>query len=206
MATFPLLTNTTLISLHLWWFATHQRRIIISIYHSIDIWEEFSTTGVFSTENRSAYRRRWENYRWCDALIWIKFKSPIRADEPRLLRRIYVNIYQWARGLYAHAHPHKMKSPSASCSLPSKCTTTQYHATINFVRERIMPQSITCKNQLGQNNQCLYSCHTYLYVWTQLFTYHAYMHKWRLNEMTRQSTLMVWEGIWYENGYDNQLW
>ena len=71
-----------------------QRRIIISIYHSIDIWEEFSTTGVFSTENRSAYRRRWENYRWCDALIWIKFKSPIRADEPRLLRRIYVNIYQ----------------------------------------------------------------------------------------------------------------
>ena len=85
--------TTTLISLHLWWFATHQRRIIISIYHSIDIWEEFSTTGVFSTENRSAYRRRWENYRWCDALIWIKFKSPIRADEPRLLRRIYV--YTW---------------------------------------------------------------------------------------------------------------
>ena len=41
----------------------HTSAAIISIYHSIDIWEEFSTTGVFSTENRSAYRRRWENYR-----------------------------------------------------------------------------------------------------------------------------------------------
>ena len=112
-----------------------------------------------------------------------------------LMSLVYCAVYTWIYiRLYSHAHPHKMKSPSASCSLPSKCTTTQYHATINFLRERIMPQSITCNNQLGQYNQCLYSWHTYLYVWTQLFTYHAYMHKWRLNEMTRQSTLMVWEG------------
>ena len=83
--------TTTLISLHLWWFATHQRRIIISIYHSIDIWEEFSTTGVFSTENRSAYRRRWENYRWCDALIWIKNLKALYG----LMSLVYCAVYTW---------------------------------------------------------------------------------------------------------------
>ena len=67
---------------------------------------------AYSLQNRSASTKMKNNNRWCDALIRIKHYKPcIHADNHRLPCSIYANVYWWARRLYSHAHPHKMKSP-----------------------------------------------------------------------------------------------
>ena len=117
----PPYATTTLISLQIWSFVTHQRRIIISIYHSTNVREDFSTTGVFSSKNRRASTKI-KNIvdMMYDALTELNLKPCTGWWYLSTVQYIREYIYQSARGLYSHAHPNKIKSPTASCSLPFK--------------------------------------------------------------------------------------
>jgi hypothetical protein len=123
MATILLPRPLLLISLQIWSFVTHQRRIIISIYHSTNVREEFYAMHGYE----------------------LNIISPVYMPIIIVYRAVYTRMYidglvdyirmpiltKWSHLLLLHHVNYH----------PNENNTHSIHATINLVRERI------CRNQ-----------------------------------------------------------